>query len=88
MPSSPLAFIDSKHHELRDKRAQTMRNGDRIFEEGAFGKGIGYPPVHDEISRVRTIAATHSRDDLDFAQAAFEVAGRELDVAAQTVSSQ
>ena len=59
------------------KRA--MRLSDRLFEEGVFAQGIGFPTVPNERSRVRTIVtAAHTRDDLDFALEKFEKVGREL----------
>jgi glycine C-acetyltransferase len=59
--------------------ALAHRFSDRLFEEGVFAMGIGYPTVPDEKSRVRTIVtAEHSRDDLDACLATFERVGREL----------
>jgi len=58
-----------------------MRLSDRLFEEGVFAQGIGYPTVPEEKSRVRTIVtATHTRENLDAALAAFEKVGRELGI--------
>lgn len=58
---------------------KAMILSDRLFEEGIFAQGIGYPTVPDAKSRVRTIVtATHTREDLDQALAAFEKVGREL----------
>ncbi len=55
------------------------RLSDRLFEEGVFAQGIGYPTVPEAKSRVRTIVtAAHTRADLDTALAAFERVGREL----------
>jgi glycine C-acetyltransferase len=52
---------------------------DRLFEEGVFAMGIGFPTVAEEKSRVRTIVtAEHSRDELDTCLEAFERVGREL----------
>jgi glycine C-acetyltransferase len=52
---------------------------DRLFEEGVFAMGIGYPTVPDEKSRVRTIVtAEHSREELDTCLEVFERVGREL----------
>lgn len=59
------------------KLAMTL--SDRLFEEGIFAQGIGFPTVPNEKSRVRTIVtATHTREELDHALAAFEKVGREL----------
>ena len=50
----------------------------RLFEEGVFAQGIGYPTVAEDKARVRTIVtATHTRENLDAALAAFETVGRE-----------
>ncbi|MGA7732618.1 MAG: glycine C-acetyltransferase [Chloroflexia bacterium] len=52
---------------------------DRLFEEGVFAQGIGYPTVPEARSRVRTIVtASHTKENLDAAIAAFERVGREL----------
>jgi glycine C-acetyltransferase len=59
--------------------ALAHRFSDRLFEEGVFAMGIGYPTVPEEKSRVRTIVtAEHSRDDLDACLDIFERVGREL----------
>jgi glycine C-acetyltransferase len=56
-----------------------MRLSDRLFEEGVFAQGIGYPTVPEAKSRVRTIVtAEHTDEDLDTCLAAFEKVGREL----------
>jgi glycine C-acetyltransferase len=55
------------------------RLSDRLFEEGVFAMGIGYPTVPEDRSRVRTIVtAEHTREDLDACLDAFERVGREL----------
>ncbi|MGI8826272.1 MAG: glycine C-acetyltransferase [Chloroflexota bacterium] len=60
---------------------KATRLSNRLFEEGVFAQGIGYPTVPDDRSRVRTIVtATHTREDLDAALHAFEVVGQELDL--------
>ncbi|MDQ3149114.1 MAG: glycine C-acetyltransferase [Chloroflexota bacterium] len=52
---------------------------DRLFEEGVFAMGIGFPTVPEEKSRVRTIVtAEHSTDELDICLEVFERVGREL----------
>jgi len=59
--------------------ALAMKLSDRLFEEGVFAQGIGFPTVPDERSRVRTIVtAEHTRDELQACLAAFETVGREL----------
>ena len=55
------------------------RFSDRLFEEGVFAMGIGFPTVPEEKSRIRTIVtAEHSREELDTCLMAFEKVGREL----------
>jgi glycine C-acetyltransferase len=59
--------------------AMAMKLSDRLFEEGVFAQGIGFPTVPDDRSRVRTIVtAKHSTDELETCLAAFEKVGREL----------
>jgi glycine C-acetyltransferase len=61
------------------KGAMAMKLSDRLFEEGVFAMGIGYPTVPEDRSRVRTIVtAEHSREELETCLAAFETVGREL----------
>jgi len=58
-----------------------MRLSDRLFEEGVFAQGIGFPTVPRDKARVRTIVtATHTRDDLQLALDAFAKVGRELNL--------
>ncbi len=59
--------------------ALAHRFSDRLFEEGVFARGIGFPTVAEEKSRVRTIVtAEHTQDDLDTCLEVFERVGREL----------
>jgi glycine C-acetyltransferase len=59
--------------------ALAMKLSDRLFEEGVFAQGIGYPTVPEAKSRVRTIVtAEHTDEDLATCLAAFETVGREL----------
>jgi glycine C-acetyltransferase len=52
---------------------------DRLFDEGVFAMGIGFPTVPEDRSRVRTIVtAEHTREELDQCLDAFERVGREL----------
>jgi glycine C-acetyltransferase len=61
------------------KGALAMKLSDRLFEEGVFAQGIGYPTVPEDKSRVRTIVtAEHSRTELQACLDAFERVGREL----------
>ncbi len=60
---------------------RAMKLSDRLFEEGVFAQGIGYPTVPEAKSRVRTIVtAAHTRENLDAALVAFEKVGRELGI--------
>ena len=59
--------------------ALAHRFSDRLFEEGVFAMGIGFPTVPEEKSRVRTIVtAEHSIEELDTCLDVFERVGREL----------
>jgi glycine C-acetyltransferase len=61
--------------------ARTMRLSDRLFEEGVFAQGIGYPTVARGKERIRTIvSAAHRREDLDRALEALKKVGRELQI--------
>jgi glycine C-acetyltransferase len=58
-----------------------MRLSDRLFDQGVFAQGIGFPTVPRERARVRTIVtATHTRDELQFALDCFGKVGRELGI--------
>jgi glycine C-acetyltransferase len=59
--------------------ALAMKLSDRLFAEGVFAQGIGFPTVARDKARVRTIVtATHTREDLQFALDAFQKVGKEL----------
>jgi glycine C-acetyltransferase len=59
--------------------ALAQRFSDRLFEEGVFAMGIGFPTVPEAVSRVRTIVtAEHTREELDTSLEIFERVGREL----------
>ncbi|HLY83341.1 MAG TPA: glycine C-acetyltransferase [Acidimicrobiales bacterium] len=61
------------------KGALAMKLSDRLFDEGVFAMGIGYPTVPEDRSRVRTIVtAEHTRAELESCLRAFETVGREL----------
>ena len=67
---------------------KAMQLSDRLFAEGVFAQGIGYPTVPDEKSRVRTIVtATHTREDLDEALGAFQRVGAELGLIRDTAAA-
>jgi glycine C-acetyltransferase len=53
----------------------------RLFDEGVFALGIGFPIVPRGKARLRTIVtAAHTRDDLQFALDTFARVGRELGI--------
>jgi glycine C-acetyltransferase len=61
--------------------ALAMKLSDRLFANGVFAQGIGFPTVPLDKARVRTIVtATHTREDLQFALDVFARAGRELHI--------
>ena len=61
--------------------ALAHRFSDRLFEEGVFAVGIGFPTVPEAKSRVRTIVtAEHTREELDTCLEVFERVGRELGI--------
>ena len=54
---------------------------DALFERGVFAQSIGFPTVARDKARLRTIvAATHTKDDLQYALDMFGAVGRELGV--------
>jgi glycine C-acetyltransferase len=56
-----------------------MQLSDMLMERGVFAQGIGFPTVPRGQARVRTIVtATHTREQLDRALAAFADAGAKL----------
>jgi glycine C-acetyltransferase len=56
-----------------------MQLSDLLMERGVFAQGIGFPTVARGRARVRTIVtATHTREELDLALAAFADAGGKL----------
>jgi glycine C-acetyltransferase len=64
---------------IAGENALAMRLSDRLFEEGVFAQGIGFPTVPRGRARVRTIVtATHTREELQFALDCFKKVGTEL----------
>jgi glycine C-acetyltransferase len=54
---------------------------DSLFNRGVFAQSIGFPTVARDKARLRTIvAATHTKDDLQYALDTFGAVGRELGV--------
>jgi glycine C-acetyltransferase len=59
--------------------AQAIRMSELLLDEGVFVTGFGYPVVPQGHARVRCqLSAAHTRDDLDFALAAFKKVGSKL----------
>src|SRR5687768_5163879 len=58
---------------------KAMALSDRLFDEGVFAQGIGFPTVARDKARVRTIVmATHTREDLQFTLDTFAKVGKEI----------
>ena len=63
--------------------ATAAKMSDTLFEHGVFAQSIGFPTVARDKARLRTIvAATHTREDLQYALDMFGKVGRELGVIA------
>jgi glycine C-acetyltransferase len=61
--------------------AAAIQRSDELLAEGVFVTGFGFPVVPQGQARVRCqISAAHTRDDLDFAIAAFKKVGRKLGI--------
>ena len=61
--------------------ATAARMSDALFERGVFAQSIGFPTVARDKARLRTIvAATHTKEDLQYALDTFGNVGRELGV--------
>jgi glycine C-acetyltransferase len=61
--------------------AAAIQMSDLLLDEGVFVTGFGFPVVPQGQARVRCqISAAHTRDDLDFAIAAFKKVGARLGV--------
>ena len=66
---------------IAGENALAMKLSDRLFEEGVFAQGIGFPTVPRGTARVRTIVtATHTTDELQFALDSFRRVGSELGI--------
>jgi glycine C-acetyltransferase len=73
MSESPITPV------IAGEAQRAMQLSDRLFEEGVFAQGIGFPTVARGRARVRTIVtATHTRNDLQFALEKFKKVGTEL----------
>jgi glycine C-acetyltransferase len=61
--------------------ALAMKLSDELFAAGVFAQGIGFPTVARDKGRVRTIVtATHSKQELEQALAAFAKVGKKLGI--------
>jgi glycine C-acetyltransferase len=59
--------------------AKAIEMSERLLREGVFVTGFGFPVVPQGHARVRCqLSAAHTRDDLEFALAAFGKVGRQL----------
>jgi glycine C-acetyltransferase len=59
--------------------AKAIRMSELLLDEGVFVTGFGYPVVPQGHARIRCqLSAAHTRDDLDFALAAFKRVGGKL----------
>jgi glycine C-acetyltransferase len=59
--------------------AKAIRASEMMLDEGVFVTGFGFPVVPQGHARVRCqISASHTKDDLDFALAAFKRVGTKL----------
>jgi glycine C-acetyltransferase len=61
--------------------ATAAKMSDTLFANGVFAQSIGFPTVARDKARLRTIvAATHTKEDLEYALDMFAKVGRELGV--------
>ena len=75
MSESPITPV------IVGQAATAAKMSDALFDRGVFAQSIGFPTVARDKARLRTIvAATHTKEDLQFALDAFGTVGRELGV--------
>ena len=75
MSESPITPV------IVGEAATAAKMSDLLFAEGVFAQSIGFPTVARDKARLRTIvAATHTKEDLQFALDNFATVGRELGV--------
>lgn len=78
---SPLAGETPIVPIIVGETAAAIAMSDALLDEGVFVTGFGFPVVPQGQARVRCqISAAHTREDLDFAVAAFKRVGRRLGV--------
>ena len=75
MSESPITPV------IVGEAATAARMSDALFAKGVFAQSIGFPTVARDKARLRTIvAATHSKEDLQYALDTMGTVGRELGV--------
>jgi glycine C-acetyltransferase len=75
----PLAGETAIVPVILGETAKAIQMSDLLLAEGVFVTGFGYPVVPQGHARVRCqLSAAHSREDLDFALAAFKKVGTRL----------
>jgi glycine C-acetyltransferase len=75
MSESPITPV------IVGQAATAAKMSDALFDRGVFAQSIGFPTVARDKARLRTIvAATHTREDLQYALDTFATVGRELAV--------
>jgi glycine C-acetyltransferase len=75
MSESPITPV------IVGQAATAAKMSDALFERGVFAQSIGFPTVARDKARLRTIvAATHTKEDLQYALDMFAAVGRELGV--------
>ena len=75
MSESPITPV------IVGQAATAAKMSDALFDRGVFAQSIGFPTVARDKARLRTIvAATHTKDDLQYALDTFAGVGRELGV--------
>ncbi len=78
---SPLAGETPIIPIIVGETAAAIQMSDLLLDEGIFVTGFGFPVVPQGQARVRCqISAAHTRDDLDFAVAAFKRVGGKLGI--------
>ena len=75
MSESPITPV------IVGEAATAAKMSDSLFDRGVFAQSIGFPTVARDKARLRTIvAATHTKEDLQYALDMFAMVGRELGV--------
>lgn len=78
---SPLAGETPIIPIIVGETSAAIQMSDLLLDEGVFVTGFGFPVVPQGQARVRCqISAAHTRDDLDFAVAAFKRVGAKLGI--------